>query len=191
MHDIIIENNVSADIGGLIVLELTDNYILQQLKENSRMSEFIFGNAALDSHSLMLYKEGVGVDYLTHTATVCVCDQCMVFLKVATVPKFALKNHLYRGYLPSEFSDITWVEEMAVAIYHSTAFITQLYFLMTPRILMFFMVTPVPMSKMFCQLQKSCLGLPMTSVAQSVSFLLALLRKSPNPYLEMCFELEK
>ena len=38
MHDIIIENNVSADIGGLIVLELTDNYILQQLKENSRMS---------------------------------------------------------------------------------------------------------------------------------------------------------
>lgn len=133
MHDIIIENNVSADIGGLIVLELTDNYILQQLKENSRMSEFIFGNAALDSHSLMLYKEGVGVDYLTHTATVCVCDQCMVFLKVATVPKFALKNHLYHGYLPSEFSDITWVEEMAVAIYHSTAFITQLYFSDDPK----------------------------------------------------------
>ncbi len=133
MHDIIIENNVSADIGGLIVLELTDNYILQQLKENSRMSEFIFGNAALDSHSLMLYKEGVGVDYLTHTATVCVCDQCMVFLKVATVPKFALKNHLYHGYLPSEFSDITWVEEMAVAIYHSTAFITWLYFSDDPK----------------------------------------------------------
>src|SRR5258708_17347709 len=97
------------------------------------MSEFIFGNAALDSHSLMLYKEGVGVDYLTHTATVCVCDQCMVFLKVATVPKFALKNHLYHGYLPSEFSDITWVEEMAVAIYHSTAFITWLYFSDDPK----------------------------------------------------------
>src|SRR5260370_42625295 len=81
----------------------------------------------------MYYKEGVDVDYLTHTASVCVCDQCMVFLKVATVPKFALKNHLYRGYLPSEFSDITWVEEMAVAIYHSTAFITQLYFSDDPK----------------------------------------------------------
>ncbi|KAH9841060.1 uncharacterized protein C8Q71DRAFT_820827 [Rhodofomes roseus] len=43
------------------------------------------------------------------------------------MPRYALANNLYRGHLPTEFCDLTWVEEMACAIYHITAHLTRLY----------------------------------------------------------------
>ena len=39
----------------------------------------------------------------------------------------ALSNRLYRGALPKEFCDITWVEEMVFSIFRTTAHVTHLY----------------------------------------------------------------
>jgi hypothetical protein len=43
------------------------------------------------------------------------------------MPKFALANNLYRGRLPSQFHNLTWVEEMVCAQYRYMAHITRLF----------------------------------------------------------------
>ena len=43
------------------------------------------------------------------------------------MPKFALANNLYQGCLPSQFNDLTGVEEMVCARYCYTAHITRLF----------------------------------------------------------------
>ncbi|KAF5365147.1 hypothetical protein D9757_011773 [Collybiopsis confluens] len=43
------------------------------------------------------------------------------------MPKFALNNHLYRGELPDDLEDVTWAEEMACALYRTTAHVTRLF----------------------------------------------------------------
>ncbi|KAF6750243.1 hypothetical protein DFP72DRAFT_745567, partial [Ephemerocybe angulata] len=55
------------------------------------------------------------------------CSDCHSSLRRGVMPQFALANNLYRGVLPSMFSDLTWIEEMACAIYRNTAHVTRLY----------------------------------------------------------------
>ena len=43
------------------------------------------------------------------------------------MPRFALANKLYRGRLPEEFQDLTWIEEWMCAKYSITAVVTRLY----------------------------------------------------------------
>ena len=49
------------------------------------------------------------------------------------MPKFALANKLYRGTLPNEFCDITWIEEMVCAIFRTTVHVTCLYESIDPK----------------------------------------------------------
>ena len=43
-----------------------------------------------------------------------------------------MANNLYRGVLPDQFQDLTWVEEMVCSLYRNTAHITHLYGLSDP-----------------------------------------------------------
>ncbi|KAF9782846.1 hypothetical protein BJ322DRAFT_1100727 [Thelephora terrestris] len=43
------------------------------------------------------------------------------------MPRFALANKLYRGRLPEQFHDLTWIEERVCAKYTNTAAVTRLY----------------------------------------------------------------
>ena len=43
------------------------------------------------------------------------------------MPLFALVNRLYRGKIPKEFWDITWIGEMVCAIFRMTTHVTCLY----------------------------------------------------------------
>jgi len=43
------------------------------------------------------------------------------------IPRFALANNLFRGMLPVQFNDLTWVEENVCAIYSVTAHFTHLF----------------------------------------------------------------
>lgn len=54
------------------------------------------------------------------------CDECIGTLKKNKIPRLSLANNLYRGRLPDEFNDLTWVEEMMCARYLSTAVIARL-----------------------------------------------------------------
>jgi len=58
-----------------------------------------------------------------------ICDWCNSHLskRPQQMPKFALKNNLYRWFLPEHLKDLTWVEEQVCALYRSTAFVTRLY----------------------------------------------------------------
>lgn len=55
------------------------------------------------------------------------CAECQSSLVHSKVPRLALANHLYRGKLPDEFSDLTWIEEMVCAKYRNTAHVTRIY----------------------------------------------------------------
>lgn len=56
-----------------------------------------------------------------------ICTECRSGLKKGKVPRLALANHLYRGTLPDEFKDLTWVEEMVCAKYRNTAHVARIY----------------------------------------------------------------
>ena len=75
---------------------------------------------------LMLDKRGVVEDIET-SAAINLCQCCRTSLVRERMPQFALANNLYRGELPEEFSDLTWVEERICAIYCTTAHVTRLF----------------------------------------------------------------
>ncbi|KAG8971978.1 hypothetical protein FRC05_010513 [Tulasnella sp. 425] len=58
---------------------------------------------------------------------VLLCEDCNSMLGKGRMPRFALANGLYRGILPDEFKDLTWVEEMVCSVYRTTAHVTRLY----------------------------------------------------------------
>jgi len=131
MQEYAISNESGADLQGLHILQITDNYIIEHQALNSTILHF--GNIALDKNPLLLHSPGVHIKDITLDALIDVCNQCHASLKLNKVPKFSLKNYLYHGHLPDEFHDLTWVEEMAVAIYRATAYVTRLYFSDDPK----------------------------------------------------------
>jgi hypothetical protein len=106
------------------MLLITDPFIIQKCIIQSVSSEFVFGHQALDS--LMLYKDAVHI-LNSGDAILDICPGCYSSLSKNEMPKFALANHLYRGSLPMQFKDLTWVEEMVCAKYCHMAHITQLF----------------------------------------------------------------
>ncbi|KAE9400121.1 hypothetical protein BT96DRAFT_746953, partial [Gymnopus androsaceus JB14] len=55
------------------------------------------------------------------------CIQCYGPLCKNTMPRLALNNNMYRGELPPDLQDITWIEEMACALYRTTAHVARIY----------------------------------------------------------------
>ncbi|KAG2750129.1 hypothetical protein P692DRAFT_201711772, partial [Suillus brevipes Sb2] len=56
-----------------------------------------------------------------------VCKSCLSSLCKDRIPQLALANNLYRGSLPAEFKDLTWLEEKVCAIYSITVHVTRLF----------------------------------------------------------------
>lgn len=106
----------------LDVLEVTDPDIIEYLLRNNS-TEFTFQNPALTNH--MLWKSGIVED--ATGSTVDLCNECKISLQRDNLPKFSLKNGLYRGQLPDHLRDLTWIEEMVCAIYRTTAHVTRMY----------------------------------------------------------------
>ncbi|KAJ8591573.1 hypothetical protein M405DRAFT_734807, partial [Rhizopogon salebrosus TDB-379] len=74
----------------------------------------------------MLAKDGLIFD-ASVAEKLQVCPSCMSSLAKHKIPPFALANNLFRGILPEQFNDLTWVEEKVCAIYSVTAHITRLF----------------------------------------------------------------
>jgi hypothetical protein len=106
------------------LLFITDPFIIQNCIIQCNSAEFVFGCNALDS--VMLYKPALHHLHGGNTR-LNICMQCHSSLSKGAMPKFALANNLYRGNLPSQFHDLTWVEEMVCAQYHYTAHVTCLF----------------------------------------------------------------
>ena len=56
-----------------------------------------------------------------------ICNECHQALIKKRVPRLSLANYMYRGELPEEFEDLTWIEEMVCAKYRNTAHIARIY----------------------------------------------------------------
>lgn len=90
----------------------------------SMSTEFTYCNHVLDG--LILDRGGVVLD-TKDSGIINVCSPCKSSLARKKIPRFALANGLYRGNLPHEFCDITWVEEKICAIYCTTAHVTRIF----------------------------------------------------------------
>lgn len=55
------------------------------------------------------------------------CTPCFSSLTKNNMPHLALNNNLYCGELPDDLRDITWVKEMACALYRTTAHVACLF----------------------------------------------------------------
>ena len=61
-----------------------------------------------------------------------ICRECLSALSQNRVPHLSLANYFYRGVLPDEFADMTWVEEMVCTKYRNTAHVSWIYGLSDP-----------------------------------------------------------
>ncbi|KAJ3930947.1 MAG: hypothetical protein NXY57DRAFT_869326, partial [Lentinula lateritia] len=55
------------------------------------------------------------------------CRECFNAMHRMAMPCLALNNYLYRGELVENIENISWVEEMACAIYRTTAHVARIY----------------------------------------------------------------
>jgi hypothetical protein len=106
-------------------LRIRDPFIITKCVVQPLSTSFSFNSPLLDG--LMLDKSGVFVDD-SSDARLTICSVCRAALsKPDCMPRFALANNLYRGELPFQFHDLTWVEEKICAIYCVTAHVTRLF----------------------------------------------------------------
>ena len=102
------------------------NFHLLQCTTNHLLSFFVhlpgrLQGLMLDLHGLTIVNNDKSKSVLH------ICQECKSQLQKKKLPRFALANHLFRGELPDEFKDLTWVEEMTCSIYRCTAHISRLY----------------------------------------------------------------
>lgn len=71
-------------------------------------AHFSYGNAVVDG--IILAKEGL-IFHNSSAVSMMVCKFCLSSLCKDWIPQLALANNLYRGSLPAEFKDLTWLEE--------------------------------------------------------------------------------
>lgn len=98
----------------------------QHIIDHTPRSRFTYIDASLDG--LLLASEGVrSLDQECKQVEMYLCTSCFGSLTKNQMPRLALNNNLYRGELPDDLKDITWVEEMACALYRTTAHVARLF----------------------------------------------------------------
>jgi hypothetical protein len=98
-------------------LHVRDSFITD-LSEFQYSSHFI-NNCVLEKAGFKQYDE--------HRIILQICTACFTALNQNRLPRFSLANYFYRGVLPGEFRDLTWVEEMVCAKYRNTAHVSRIY----------------------------------------------------------------
>ena len=115
---------ISHDIDICKKLFVSEPFLINRINENLS-SDFHYSVASLNG--IILCKEGIHEQNDNGHTILSFCHDCYSSLHQNKMPRLALANKLYRGTLPKEFSDITWVEEMVCAISRTTTHVTRLY----------------------------------------------------------------
>lgn len=132
MHSIRVSRLPHSELSGLEVLSLSE----YRFRESVPESEFLHPNKNLSG--LMLDHNAIRycIDESGTADMVAVCHDCYLAFERKGgpyIPRFSLRNNLYRGSLPDHLKDLTWVEEMVCARYRITAHVTRLYQSHNPR----------------------------------------------------------
>jgi hypothetical protein len=75
---------------------------------------------------ISVHHEYVDVDRDARNLSLRVCTACVSALESQKIPKFSLSNNLFRGSLPPDLRDITWIEEKVCALHRVTADVARL-----------------------------------------------------------------
>lgn len=105
MHKCAVPYDVSSLPMNLQELQLTNPYIIEKPKDSD---EFQHKHSILNT--IMLSKAGIVENDDTEQYILSVCNVCHSSLtsrRLNHIPKFSLKNNLYRGYLPEKFRSLT------------------------------------------------------------------------------------
>ncbi|KAG8840489.1 hypothetical protein FRB91_006035 [Serendipita sp. 411] len=109
---------------------LLDSHPLWVLKADERLAPSFrapptFPSRLLDG--LMLFHSYAVVDYTQREFLLRMCLDCESAFNSRKTPRFSLRNNLFRGRLPLEFHDMTWIEEKVCALHRVTADIARLH----------------------------------------------------------------
>ena len=119
-HEVIIETSISTVCKcplDFSVLHVKDPFITD-------LTAFQYGFDAIDNS--VLDRKGFK-QHDEFGIVLQICSECLSALKQNRVPRLSLANYFYRGILPDEFADMTWVEEMVCAKYRNTAHVSRIY----------------------------------------------------------------
>ncbi|KIM20804.1 hypothetical protein M408DRAFT_81490, partial [Serendipita vermifera MAFF 305830] len=75
----------------------------------------------------MIFHTYVRCDLETCQLILDLCSECYSPLSRRKLPKFSLCNNLFRGELPNDLQDITWIEEKVCALHRVTADVARLH----------------------------------------------------------------
>ena len=99
------------------ILHVKDSFVSDL--EDFQYGSYVINNCVLDKAGFKQNNEdGIIIQ---------ICNDCYSALKHNRLPRLSLANYLYRGKLPDEFNDLTWVEEMVCAKYRNTAHVSRIY----------------------------------------------------------------
>ena len=105
--DVVVDNGAQSSLD-------FSNLFVKDPHNIADLTGFQYGSPAIDGTvfdtSAMTISE-------TSRVVLKVCVECLSALKRNRIPRLSLANYLYRGKLPSELQDLTWVEEMVCAKY--------------------------------------------------------------------------
>ncbi|EJD34424.1 hypothetical protein AURDEDRAFT_76181, partial [Auricularia subglabra TFB-10046 SS5] len=91
----------------LDVLQCVDEWLLDHPAQPFTFPDPRLDGLVLDARGLRFGSDGTYID---------VCEDCESSLQASRRPRICLRNGLYRGVLPPEFQDLSWVEEQICAI---------------------------------------------------------------------------
>ena len=122
VEKIVIEKE-SYDKLNMHLLKISDEHILKKVRQGQ--THFCYENVNIHEH--FLSKDAVGIREGAKEVCASICDECQRSLQQGKLPKYSLANNLYRGELPEQFRDLTWVEEQVCSLYRCTATVTRLF----------------------------------------------------------------
>ncbi|CAG8712622.1 2689_t:CDS:1, partial [Acaulospora colombiana] len=108
---------------------LSDDHPLNTLRSQRYLKDFIapFSDLSPVLDGIMLYHAYVEVSLTTRSLSLKFCTDCETALSSSKIPKFSLRNDLYRGRLPDDLQDITWIEEKVCALHRVYADVARLF----------------------------------------------------------------
>jgi Helitron helicase-like domain at N-terminus/AAA domain len=109
---------------------LPEDHTLHLLRAESGMSSAFVSPSSMPSRildGLMIHHEFASIDIKTCSISLSMCPECDSSLKSFQIPRFSLKNNLWRGKLPSELHDMSWIEEKICALHRVTADVARLH----------------------------------------------------------------
>ena len=90
--------------------QLSSSHPLHMLHATESLAPFFTSSVTQLLDGIMIHHEYITFDSETSSISLLMCHECDSSLKASQLPRFSLKNDLWRGKLPPELQDISWID---------------------------------------------------------------------------------